>query len=144
MLVFTSGISFSGVSEHIHLHGLDWLPLSVNDQSHFLSRFPAENLLAATRAHLRGDVFHENGFPVNLKNLTYEFCAGFRRTADIMTFEHGSSGYIQLILIYRHLQNTDRARFCFKHRVNLFRHFGKNESFAALNANAQRHIFKHQ
>ena len=110
MLVFTSGISFSGVSEHIHLHGLDWLPLSVNDQSHFLSGFPAENLFAATRANLRGDVFHENGLPVNVEDFAHEFRAGFRRTAYV-TFEHGSSGHIQLILIYRHLQNPTRARF---------------------------------
>jgi len=75
---FTSGISFSGVSEHIHLHGLDRFPLSVNDQSHFLGGFPAENLFSATRTNLRRDVFHKNRFPVNLKDLTHELCAEFR------------------------------------------------------------------
>ena len=100
----------SGVSEHIHLHGLDWLPLSVNNQAHFLGRLPAKNLFAATRTDLRGDIFHKNRFPVNLKDFAHEFRAGFRRTAYV-TFEHGSSGHIQLILIYRHLQNPTRARF---------------------------------
>ena len=93
MLIFTSGISFSGVSEHVHLHGLDRLPLSVNDQSHLLGSFPAENLFAATRTNLCGDVFHENGLPINLKDFSDEFCAGFCRTADV-TFEHG---YLRLL-----------------------------------------------
>jgi hypothetical protein len=91
-----SGISFSGVSEHVHLHGLDRLFLSANEQAHLLGDFPAENLFAATRADLRGNILHKDRLPVHFKDFTHEFAAGFRRTTD-MTFEHGYLRFLNSI-----------------------------------------------
>jgi len=73
--ILFSGISLSGVGKDIHLHGFDWLLLFMNNQADILGGFPAENLFAAARANLRGNVFHKNGFPVNLKNFANEFGA---------------------------------------------------------------------
>jgi len=69
---FTSGISCSGVSEYVHLHGLDGLLLSVNNLADFLSGFPAENLFATTRTDLRGNIFHKDWFSVQLKDFAYK------------------------------------------------------------------------
>ena len=64
-----SGVSFSDVSKHIHLHGFDRFCFSVNEQAHLLGCFAAENLLAAAQVDIdKGAIFPYNIYNMKIPN----------------------------------------------------------------------------
>jgi len=69
--------------KYIHLDGLDGLGFTMHHAAHFFGRRPTKDGFPTVLAYHRWNVFHSNGFPVDVEDLADELFLSFSFAADV-------------------------------------------------------------
>jgi len=69
--------------KYIHLDGLDGLGFTMHHAAHFFGRLTTKDGFPTVHAHRRRNVFHSNGFPVDVEDLADELFLSFGFAADV-------------------------------------------------------------